>query len=114
MVKGTYKGPNDHFHRIQSRSNSGVSEVEAEIAALFSSLPDPNVDGTVTGYVVGYTPPHFYLSCNECRRKVPSGITNCPGCNKSTKEIQLNKDFNTTIQGIKLPTCYKLSTNHGI
>ena len=98
LVKGTYKGPNDSFHRLQSRANSGVAEVEAEIAALFSSLPDPNVDGILIGVVIGFTPPHFYLSCSECKKKVPGGITNCPGCNKKTDEIQLNKDFNTTLQ----------------
>ena len=52
-MKGTYKGTGDSFHRLQSRSNSGVKEVEAEIAALFSNLPDPNIAGTLTGYIVG-------------------------------------------------------------
>ena len=53
LVKGTYKGPNDTYHRLQSRSNSGVSEVAEEISAMFKNLPDPNVQGILIGMIIG-------------------------------------------------------------
>ena len=131
-MKGSYQGDNDQFHRLQTRANSGVSEVEdkvqqfplekllmfqiwsrpcslivalhskkfysQQIAELFATLPDPSIDGVVKGLVLGYSPPFFYQSCSDCSRKVPEGITSCPGCNKKRDDITLCLDFNTVLQ----------------
>ena len=90
--KRAYKQKTDSHNWLGSRSNSGVTEVEGELASLFDSISEPG-DGVIVGTVLGHEKPRFYWSCPSCKKGISEEDETCPKCSRDMNNTDPVKDF---------------------
>ena len=95
--KRDFKKKTDAHNWLGSRSNSGVTEVEGQLASLFDSIEEPG-DGIIIGTVLGHEKPRFYWSCPSCKKGMPETAASCPKCNNEMSNTSPLRDFFVILQ----------------
>ena len=95
LEKKDFKKKTDKYNWLASRSNSDITEVEGELAAMFESLTEG--DGVLIGTILGHEKIHYYNSCPSCKKGVPETAGTCPRCNVDLSNNSPIRDFLLTM-----------------